>query len=324
VPINVDGKIILGLGWKKSEWELDVSILLFRYTTHREDVYFFKPRSRDGAVIHKAGWEGRKGYSRFGDREQIEIDLVKMSAKTNAVIIVATVFESKGNFSSVQDAYVRLFDKSTEHEYCHYPLEQSKSKTETAKIVCKLFRQGFTRWRIKAIGEGTEGRVYKHMIPKVTPFLDEEPARKKLKVTVHEAKFDIHYPDDKKPGRRQKGTFQSFCYIRYDIREEKTKYVKEANVPQDGETLHPIYATTKTMQGESSALEITIMHAKKLGSESLLGRCIIDWKKDPNDKKKKESPLRNEEWLDLEKIDAEWAKGVTYITGQVKVSVEEV
>jgi len=190
--------------------------------------------------------------------------------------------------------------------------------------VCKLFRQGFTRWRIKAIGEGTEGRVYKHMIPKVAPFLAEEPPKKKLRITVHEGKFEIHYPEDKKPGRRSMGSFQTFCYIRFDTREEKTKYIKEASVPTDGEKLQPAYTTSKAINGNSTAVEITVMCAKKLGSETLLGRCIIDWAADPNDKKKKTSPVRSEEWVDLEKIDAEWARGVTYITGQVKVSIEEV
>jgi stress response protein SCP2 len=261
VPINVDGKIVLGLGWTASEWDLDVSILLFRFATHKEDVYFYKPRSRDGAIVHKSGWAGSK-RSRFGnDNEHIEINLSKMSPKTNTIIIVATVFNPKGTFSSVQDAYVRLVDPNSDHEFCHYPVPPSSN---TANIICKLYRFGFTRWRLKAIGEASGGRVYKHMISKVQPFLDAEPPKRKLRVTVHQGDFTIKYPEGQEPGR--KSAMNTLCNISYDSTTEKTKIAK-AEAPKHGVPFNPVYQTSKSLSGNANQLEITVLQSKRMSRE---------------------------------------------------------
>mgnify|MGYP001037719833 CR=1 FL=1 len=261
VPINVDGKIILGLGWKASEWDLDVSILLFRFASHKEDVYFYKPRSRDGAIVHKSGWAGSK-RSRFGqDNEHIEINLSKLTPKTNNIIIVATVFNPKGTFSSVQDAYVRLVDPNSDHEFCHYPVPPSSN---TANIICKLYRYGFTRWRLKAIGEASGGRVYKHMISKVQPFLEAEPPKRKFRVTVHQGEFVVKYPEGQEPGR--KSTMNTVCNISYDATTDKTKIAK-ADAPKNGGTLSPSYTTSKTVSGNANQLEITVLQSKRMGRE---------------------------------------------------------
>lgn len=308
VPINVDGKITLAIGWKKSDWPLDISVLLFRYQQHKEDVYFYKPRSRDGAVIHKSGWSGGKKKLPGDDQEHIEVNLHKMSSKTNTVVIVGCVFNPKGDLSSVQDAYVRLFDIRTDHEFCHYPMEQSGK--ETARIVCKLFRFGFTRWRLKAIGDGAKGRVYKHMIPTVKPYLDEEPPKRKLRVTVHDADVSITYPEGQEPGR--KATMHTFCYIRFDNAAEKTK-IDKAAAPKSGVSYKATYETTKAVSGSAKSLEITLMQTKRMGKESFLGRTIVELD-DKGLNLKKES-------LAMEVPEKDWAEGLVLAAGTIRVSI---
>lgn len=309
VPINVDGKIILGIGWQESKWDLDVSVLLFRYNSHREDVYFYKPRSRDGAVQHKSGYSGSK--KKFGqDNEHIDINLSKMSAKTTSIIIVATVFNPKGNFSSVKDAYVRLVDFGSEHEFCHYPVPPSSN---TANIICKLFRYGFTRWRLKAIGEPSGGRVYKHMIKKVQPFLEAEPSKKKFKVTIHKGDFTVQYPEGQEPGR--KSTLNTFCYIRADTGAEKSKVVKMAS-PKHNQAFTCDYSSTKTISGQANSLEITVVQTKRMGKEVFMGRVIIDV---PETGKL----AMSEEVLKLEEPDKEWARDLVSMTGTVTVSIDQ-
>eukprot|EP01094_Clydonella_sp_ATCC50884_P021090 TRINITY_DN454_c0_g1_i4.p1 TRINITY_DN454_c0_g1~~TRINITY_DN454_c0_g1_i4.p1 ORF type:complete len:644 (+),score=334.07 TRINITY_DN454_c0_g1_i4:123-1934(+) len=309
VPINVDGKIILGIGWKASKWDLDVSVLLFRYNTHREDVYFYKPRSRDGAVQHKSGYSGSK--KKFGqDNEHIDIHLSKMSSKTTSIVIVATVFNPKGNFSSVEEAYVRLVDFGSEHEFCHYPVPPSSN---TANIICKLFRFGFTRWRLKAIGEPSGGRVYKHMIKKVQPFLDAEPSKKKFKVSVHRGNFQVQYPEGQEPGR--KSTMNTLCYIRGDTASEKTKLVK-MSAPKPNSDFVCEYGTTKTLSGQINAIEVTVVQQKRLGKEIHLGRVIVEVPESGKLSMKDEA-------LKLEESDKEWARDLISITGTITISIDQ-
>jgi len=303
VPINVDGRITLGLGWKGGQWDMDASCLMFRFKQHRDDVYYYKPRSKDGSVIHRGGYAGLIRINpEEGDAEQIDVNLSKISPKTNTLLFVVTVFSPEGNFSSVHDAYVRLIDASTQSEFCRYTLTQSGD--ETARIMCKLFRYGFSKWRIQALGEPSEGRLYKHMIPKVEPFLDPKPPMRKFRIRVHRGKFtDIKkmYKGDSKT------SLNTFCEIRFDIDKAKTKVVKKSLTPQ--------WRSTKEVAGNSNILEINIMHKSRFGKEILLGTCLI--------------PLADnnvqiqETWFKLEQRDKSKARKETAVTGDIKLTIQE-
>jgi hypothetical protein len=122
--------------------------------------------------------------------------------------------------------------------------------------MCKLFRYGFSKWRIQALGEPSEGRLYKHMIPKVEPFLDPKPPMRKFRIRVHRGKFtDIKkmYKGDSKT------SLNTFCEIRFDIDKAKTKVVKKSLTPQ--------WRSTKEVAGNSNILEINIMHKSRFGKE---------------------------------------------------------
>ena len=221
------------------------------------------------------------------------------------------MFNPKGNFSSVKDAYVRLVDFGSQHEFCHYPVPPSSN---TANVICKLFRFGFTRWRLKAIGEPSGGRVYKHMIQKVKPFLDPEPSKKKMRVTVHKGEFKIQYPEGQEPGR--KSTLNTFCHIRGDTASEKTKIVKLPSAPKHNETFVCEYGTSKTLSAQINSIEITVVQAKRMGKEVYLGRLII-----PVPETGKMSV--SEEVMKIEESDKEWARDLLSMTGTLTMSVEQ-
>jgi len=304
VPINLDGRITMGLGWKGGQWDLDGSCLMFRYKQHRDDVYYYKPRSKDNAIVHKGGYAGMiRGNTEEGDAEQIDVSLHKVSPKTNTLLFVVTVFSPEGNFSTVKDAYVRLVDNATQSEYCRYTIEQSG--TETAKIMCKLYRHGFSKWRLQALGAPGEGRLYKHMIYKVDPFLDKEPPRRKFKIKIHRGKLvDIKAMYK---GESEKETHLStMCEIRYDTYSKCTRVVKKS--------LNPQWRAAAEIVGHGDILEINIMNKVRFGKEVLIGRCIIPLENGINVK---------EQWYKLEQRDKARTRGHTAVTGEIKVSIQE-
>jgi len=322
IPINVDGRITLGLGWKGGQWDMDASCLAFRFKQHRDDVYYYKPRSKDGAVIHRGGYAGLIRVPNVADQdaEQIDLNLQKISPKTNTLIFVVTVFSPEGNFSSVEDAYCRIIDSSTQLEYCRYTLD--KGGDETARIMCKLFRYGFSKWRLQAIGEPSEGRLYKHMIPRVEPFLDIKPKKRKFRVRVHRGKLT----DIKRMYKGSKTTsLNTFCEIRFDIDKAKTKVVKRS--------LNPQWRSTKEVTGHGHILEVNVMHRIRFGKEVkrrldyrlissgpssdaiFLGRCLIPLEGD--------NVQIKDQWFRLEQRDKSKARNQTAVTGDVKLTIQE-
>lgn len=253
IPINVDGKMTVGLGWKeRKKFDVDASCLMFRYRQHKDDCYKFKPRSKDGAVVHKVGWSGSLSLiSSIGgegaDIHQIDVNLKKLAKQVNTLIFVVTLFTPGASFSEIEEAYVRLIDSSSKKEYCRYTIDASGK--ETAKIMCKLYRYGYTAWRLKAIGHPSQGRLYKHMISRVNPFLDPQPPKRKLKIVIHKAKIvDVK--------RRVKGAdaLNTFCETRFDLDSARTKLAKKSN--------NPTWDVTHIVEGCASQIEVTLLHKK--------------------------------------------------------------
>ena len=268
IPINVDGKITVGIGWKQQKKELnkgtggkigvmidmDASCLMFRYKKHMDDCYKFKPRSKDGAVVHKVGWSGALSLitstgGEGSDNHQIDVNLKKLSPKVNTLVFVVTLFTPGTTFSEVEDSYCRLIDANSKSEYCRYTIESSGK--ETAKIMCKLYRYGYTAWRLKAIGHPSQGRLYKHMISRVNPFLDAQPPKRKFKITIHKAKItQLNQRRSKKEG----DGINTYCETRFDLSSSKTKIAKK--------TLDPTWNTTHEIIGCATTIEVTLMQKR--------------------------------------------------------------
>jgi len=302
VPINVDGKITIGLGWKGGQWDMDASVLCFRFREHRDDVYYYKPRSRDGGVVHRSGYAGfiRVKDGDDKDVEQIDVNLQKISPKTNCLVFVVTVFSADTDFSTIKDPYVRLIDATNDNEFCRYNIEQSGN--ETAKIMCKLYRLGFSRWRLKAIGEPADGRLYKHMIKQVEPFLQEAPPKRRFKVKVHRGKLK----DMKASYTGEEHALSTFCEIRYDVDKAKTRVVKKSNTPQ--------YKTARDVAGQGNVMEIIVKSHQRFGKEQTLARTLIPLESGCN---------IQEQWVKLEGLEKGRARGQTTVTGDIKISISE-
>ena len=261
VPINVDGKMTVGLGWReKKKIDMDASCLMFRFKKHIDDCYKYKPRSKDGAVIHKVGWSGALSLiptigGEAADNHQIDVNLKKLSSKVNTLIFIVTLFTQGTSFNEVEDSYVRLIDSNSKSEYCRYTIESSGK--ETAKIMCKLYRYGYTAWRLKAIGHPSQGRLYKHMISRVNPFLDAQPPKRKFRIVIHKAKIS-----NLSLRRGKKETLNSFCETRFDLSSSKTKIAKKS--------LDPTWNTTHEIKGCATTIEVTLMQKRGFAKQVCL------------------------------------------------------
>jgi len=94
------------------------------------------------------------------DGETINVDLSKVSASVDSILITVTIHnaeENRQNFGMVEDSVIRVTDAVTGEEICKYELDEDFS-TETALEFGKLYRRG-NSWKFKALGSASAGEM---------------------------------------------------------------------------------------------------------------------------------------------------------------------
>jgi len=173
-------KVIMGLGWdvraKKKKGlfgvlgggnsiDLDASAALFDTGGNLVDqVWFGQLKSRDGSVRHSG--DNLTGAGE-GDDEQIQVDLTKVPSAIQSVIFVVSSY-SRDTFDSIDNAYCRLVDASTDSEILRYSL--TGQGAHTAQIMLSLYRKD-SGWSVRAIGEKTQGRTIKDLASQLQSFI---------------------------------------------------------------------------------------------------------------------------------------------------------
>jgi len=157
-------KIIVGLGWDAratsgAAFDLDASaFLLSSYGKVRSDadfIFFNQPSSFDGSVMHLGDNTTGDGD---GDDEQLTVDLTKISADVEKIVISVTIHESEirnQNFGMVSQAFVRVVDAANNEEIVRYDLSEDFS-VETALVFCEVYRHS-GEWKFRAVGQGVQG-----------------------------------------------------------------------------------------------------------------------------------------------------------------------
>jgi len=157
-------KIIVGLGWDAratsgAAFDLDASaFLLSSYGKVRSDadfIFFNQPSSFDGSVMHLGDNTTGDGD---GDDEQLTVDLTKISADVEKIVISVTIHESEirnQNFGMVSQAFVRVVDAANNEEIVRYDLSEDFS-VETALVFCEVYRHS-GEWKFRAVGQGFQG-----------------------------------------------------------------------------------------------------------------------------------------------------------------------
>jgi tellurium resistance protein TerD len=157
-------KIVAALGWNArltdgASFDLDASAFLLKLDGKvRSDgdfCYYNNKTVADGAVVH--GGDNTTGEGE-GDDEKISVDLSKVSADVDKIIVAVTIHEAdtrRQNFGQVGDAYIRVLNQDGNSEIARYDLSEDSS-TDTAMIFGELYRNG-ADWKFRAVGQGFAG-----------------------------------------------------------------------------------------------------------------------------------------------------------------------
>lgn len=165
--------VLVGLGWDAVESKKGFLASLFRTQTadidcdataillndgkfcDKNDVVYF------GNLEHKSGTVRHMGDNLTGDGEgddeQILIDLSKVPAEYDRIVIVVNIYDCikrKQEFGMIKNAFIRIVDGKTNREMCKYDLSEDYSGM-TAMIFGEIYRHN-GEWKFNAIGQGTK------------------------------------------------------------------------------------------------------------------------------------------------------------------------
>ena len=162
-------KMMVGLGWDEAQKakggffapkpkpiDCDASALLLkngRLCDKSDIVYFGNLGHKTGAIQHMGDNLTGAGD---GDDEQILVDLGKIPAEYDRIVIVVNIYQAvsrKQHFGMIKNAFIRLVDQRNNGEMSKYNLSDDYSGM-TAMIFGEIYRHN-GEWKFSAVGQGT-------------------------------------------------------------------------------------------------------------------------------------------------------------------------
>lgn len=152
---------LVGLGWDPRSttgeaFDLDASALLVgndgKVRSTADFIFYNQPSAVDGSVTHLG--DNRTGDG-GGDDEQILIDLTKISAEIERVVIAVSIDQAdarRQNFGQVRGAYCRVVNQGSDQEIVRFDLSEDAAP-ETAMLFAEVYRNG-GEWKFRAVGQG--------------------------------------------------------------------------------------------------------------------------------------------------------------------------
>jgi tellurium resistance protein TerD len=155
--------ITVGLGWDISRYDgseaydLDTSAFLLNANgkVANDERFVFYGNTEVNGVRHQG--DNRTGDG-DGDDEQIKIKLSELDSGIEKIAISVTIDSAdvrNQNFGMVENAYIRVIDKSTGSELLRYDLCEDFS-IETAIVVAEIYKHNGD-WKFSAVGSGFSG-----------------------------------------------------------------------------------------------------------------------------------------------------------------------
>ena len=156
-------KLLVGLGWDTNKYstgadfDLDAAVFMLQENkkvgSNKDFIYYGNLKHESGSVEHMGDNLTGAGD---GDDEQIVIDLTKVPAEYDRIVIVVNIYaatQRKQHFGLIQNAFIRLVDTRNNNEMFRYDLTENYSGM-TAMIFGELYRKD-GEWKFSAIGQGT-------------------------------------------------------------------------------------------------------------------------------------------------------------------------
>jgi len=160
-------EVFVGLGWDIKatdtglDFDLDSSLFLLganeKLISDNHFIFYNNLTSPDPDKSIQHAGDNLTGAGE-GDDEVIKINLKKVPANVEKIVIAVTIHEAQQrhqNFGQVQNAFVRLVNAETQQEAVRYDLVEDYS-IETALILAELYRKD-GEWRLNAVGSGYQG-----------------------------------------------------------------------------------------------------------------------------------------------------------------------
>ena len=173
-------KVIVGLGWDEAKpsggggggffatlfgggaatthqaIDCDASAIMLKngkFVDRTDLVYFGNLKHKSGTVNHMGDNLTGEGE---GDDEQIVIDLSRVPAEYDKIVIVVNIYQAvqrKQHLGMIENAFIRLVDARNNKEMCKYNLTENYSGM-TAMIFGEIYRHN-GEWKFNAMGNGT-------------------------------------------------------------------------------------------------------------------------------------------------------------------------
>ncbi|UYO35926.1 TerD family protein [Bacillus zhangzhouensis] len=164
--------ILVGLGWDPvsqgggflgklfggggADVDCDASVLMLKndkFTENKDLIYFGNLKSKCGSVEHTGDNLTGEGD---GDDEQVLVNLSKVPGTVNKLVFVVNIYDAlrrNQHFGMIQNAYIRIVDRSNNQELVKYNLKDDYAG-KTSLIVGELYRHE-NEWKFAALGNGT-------------------------------------------------------------------------------------------------------------------------------------------------------------------------
>ena len=165
-------QIMCGLGWDvapksggffggNKQFDLDSSVMCLDTNKKLIDVkniiYFGNLRHSSGAIVHQG--DNLTGAGE-GDDEVINLDLPLIPPNIAYLIVAINIYkckQRKQDFSMVDNAFVRLVDRTTNKELARYDLSGTEYQGMTGMILADIYRHN-DDWKMAAVGNGFKNR----------------------------------------------------------------------------------------------------------------------------------------------------------------------
>ncbi|MGD6975799.1 TerD family protein [Bacillus altitudinis] len=165
--------ILVGLGWDPvsqgggflgklfgggggADIDCDASVLMLKndkFVENKDLIYFGNLKSKCGSVEHTGDNLTGEGD---GDDEQVLVNLSKVPGNVNKLVFVVNIYDAlrrNQHFGMIQNAYIRIVDRSNNQELVKYNLKDEYAG-KTSLIVGELYRHE-NEWKFAAVGDGT-------------------------------------------------------------------------------------------------------------------------------------------------------------------------
>lgn len=156
-------KVLVGLGWDVNafdtggSFDLDAAAFLLgengKITRTEDFVFYGNLQHPSGAVEHLG--DNLTGAGE-GDDEQIVIELDKVPAQYDRIVVVVNIFRAEArhqHFGMIENAFIRIVDARNNQELCRFNLSEHYDGM-TAMIFGEVYRHG-NEWKFNAIGQAT-------------------------------------------------------------------------------------------------------------------------------------------------------------------------